>query len=276
MKTRTLTALALTLICIPILFLSASIVYPIFISVLSVVAIYEIMNCLGLSKKCSLIIPASVFSAAMPIITFFMGNENIGSVAVICFILSFILMLYYFTLAVIARGELKFFNMAAAYVLAEYVTVAFTALTALRYVPAGFFTFLLVFIGAWSCDTFAYLFGSRFGKHKLIPEISPKKTVEGSLAGVISAIFVFMLYGLILDLATELSVNYITLLVSGFLVSVVAQIGDLIASLVKRECGIKDYGKLFPGHGGVMDRFDSILAVSMPLLLICLAFPPFS
>lgn len=276
MKTRTLTALVLTLICIPVLLLSEYVVYPIFISLLSVVAIWEIMNCLGLCKRLALLIPAAAMAAAMPIITYFMGNEKIGSVAVICFLLSFLLMLYYFTLAVAARGELKFFDVAAACVLINYVVISFTALTALRYVPAGAYTFVLVFMGAWSCDTFAYLFGSRFGKHKLIPEISPKKTVEGSIAGVVSAIFIFMLYGLILDLATELSVNYITLAVSGLFVSVISQIGDLIASLVKRERGIKDYGKIFPGHGGVMDRFDSILAVSMPLLLICLAFPPFS
>ena len=276
MKTRTLTALVLTLICIPVLLLSKYVVYPIFISLISVVAIYEIMNCLGLSKRLTLLIPASVFAAAMPIITFFMGNEKIGSIAVICFVLSFLLMLYYFTLAVLARGELKFFSIAAAYVLINYLVISFTSLVALRYVPAGAFTFVLVFIGAWSCDTFAYLFGSRFGKHKLIPEISPKKSVEGSIAGIISAILVFMLYGFIISLTTELSVNYITLAVSGLFVSIISQIGDLIASLVKRECGIKDYGKIFPGHGGVMDRFDSVLAVSMPLLLICLAFPPFS
>ncbi len=276
MKTRTITALILTLICIPILLLSDYVVYPLFISLLSVVAIYEIMKCLGLSEKYTVLVPPCVIAAAMPIIAYFMGSENIGIIAVICFILSFLLILYYFTLAVMARGNIKFSEISASYVLATYVTVSFTALTAIRYIPNGVFTFVLVFLGAWSCDTFAYLFGSRFGKHKLIPEISPKKTVEGSIAGVISATLIFMLYGLIIDLTTELSVNYITLAVSGLLLSFISQIGDLIASLVKRECGIKDYGSIFPGHGGVMDRFDSILAVSMPFLLICLAFPPFS
>ena len=276
MKTRTLTALVLTLICVPILIFSEYVVYPIFISLLSLVAIFEIMNCLGILKKYALTIPAALFAAAMPILTFVFGNGKIFGTALICFTASFVLMLYYFTLAVFARGKLKFLSVAAAYVLTVYVTVSFTALTALRYVPAGLFNFLLVFIGAWSCDTFAYIFGSRFGKHKLIPEISPKKTVEGSIGGIASAMLIFAIYGLILDFATELSVNYLTLLVSGFLITVIAQIGDLIASLVKRECGIKDYGKLFPGHGGVMDRFDSILAVSMPLLLLCLTYPPFS
>jgi len=276
MKTRTLTALVLTLICVPILLLSEYVVYPLFISLLSVVAIFDIMNCLGLLKKYALTVPAAAFAAAMPLVAFFLGNGNVVKTALICFAVSFLLMIYFFTVAVFARGSIKFFYISALLVLTIYVTLSFTALAALRYIPAGVFTFVLVFIGAWSCDTFAYLFGSRFGKHKLIPEISPKKTVEGSIAGVISATLIFAIYGLIIDLATELSVNYISLLASGLLISLISQIGDLIASLVKRECGIKDYGKIFPGHGGVMDRFDSILAVSGPFLLICLTFPPFS
>ena len=276
MKKRTITALVLTIICVSVLLLSKYVVYPIFISLLSAVAIYEIMRCLGFSKNYFLSVPTYVIAAAMPIITYFIGSEKIGSIAAIVFILGFLLMLYYFTIAVFRRGEIKFSDIAQAFTFVFYVIVSFTSLTALRYIPVGVFTFVLAFIGPWACDIFAYLFGSRFGKHKLIPEISPKKTVEGSVAGVISSIFVLAIYGLVIDLTTDYSVNYITLAVSGILLSVLSQIGDLIASLVKREKGIKDYGNIFPGHGGVMDRFDSILAVATPFLLICIAFPPFS
>jgi len=187
------------------------------------------------------------------------------------------LLFYYFGAAVWARGELRFDSIATAFTLTVYVTSGFSALSAIRYIPLGGYCIALIFFASWICDTFAYLFGSRFGKHKLIPEISPKKSVEGAIAGVISSALVFALYGLIVDLATDaISVNYIVLVVSGLVLSVVSQFGDLIASLIKREHGIKDYGRIFPGHGGVMDRFDSMLAVAMPLLLICLAFPPFS
>lgn len=276
MKTRTITAIVLTLICVPILLLSQYVVYPIFISLLSAVAVYEIFRCLGLAKNITLTVPAYVLAASFPLIAYFLGSDKLTSLITVMLILYLFLLLYLFTVSVLTRGNLKFNELSEAFVLTVYVTLSFTALTVLRYIPEGVFTFGLVFLGAWSCDTFAYLFGSKFGKHKLIPEISPKKTVEGSVAGIISASLLFVIYGLIIDLSTELQVNYITLIVSGLLISVISQIGDLIASLVKREHGIKDYGSIFPGHGGVMDRFDSILAVSSPFLLICLAFPPFS
>ena len=276
MKTRTITAIVLALICIPILIFSEYVVYPLFISLLAAVAIYEILKCLGLSKNIAISCPAYTFAAAMPLVSFFMGCGRIESTALIYFVISFIIMAYYFATAVFARGKISFSSISQALVFINYVVLSFTALTALRYVVAGVFTFILVFIGAWSTDTFAYLFGSKFGKHKLIPEISPKKSVEGSVAGIVCTLFVFALYGFILDLVTDLAVNYIVLLVLALFISVFSQIGDLIASLVKREHGIKDYGSIFPGHGGVLDRFDSILAVSTPVLLVALVFPPFS
>lgn len=277
MRKRTLTAIALTLVCVPVLLLSEYVVYPIFLALLSLVAVFEVLRCIGYDKNYLISIPAYVISAALPVICYFMGSEKTASFMLIATTLYFILMMYYFTLAVFARGALKFSEIATALVLSVYVSVSFTALCALRYIPNGVYTFVIVFIGAWSCDTFAYIFGSLFGKHKLIEEISPKKTVEGSVAGIVCAILILLLYGLIIDLATDtVKPNYIALAVSGLVISVVSQIGDLVASLIKRERGIKDYGSLFPGHGGVMDRFDSILAVSMPFLLVCSVFPMFN
>ena len=134
----------------------------------------------------------------------------------------------------------------------------------------------MVFIGAWVSDIFAYFTGRFFGKHKLIPEISPKKTVEGAVGAIVCTMLFMVLYGWIVSLCTELSVNYLVLLIAGPVLSVVGQIGDLIASLVKRERGVKDYGTLLPGHGGIMDRFDSILTVSGAAMIIVLLFAPFT
>ena len=111
----------------------------------------------------------------------------------------------------------------------------------------------------------AYFGGCLLGKHKLIPEVSPKKTVEGAVCGTIGAALIALLYGWIVSLLSDLEPSYLLLFISGILVSVLAQCGDLIMSLVKREHGIKDYGRLFPGHGGVLDRFDSVL-ISAPAL----------
>lgn len=122
-------------------------------------------------------------------------------------------------------------------------------------------------------DTFAYFCGRAFGKHKLIPDVSPKKTVEGSVGGTVCAVLVTLLYGLLIGAVTESKPNYLPLALVTLIVSLVSQCGDLIMSLVKRKFGIKDYGKLFPGHGGVLDRFDSVICVS-PFIYFMTEFIP--
>lgn len=114
----------------------------------------------------------------------------------------------------------------------------------------------LVFIVAWTTDTFAYFSGYFFGKHKLIPSISPKKTVEGSIGGTLGSIISCMIFGHFIGL------EYIQMFFLGAFGSACAQLGDLFASGIKRDIGIKDYGDLIPGHGGILDRFDSILFVA--------------
>ncbi len=276
MKKRVLTSIAIIAACVPILLLSQYIIYPLALAFLSAVAVFEILRVLGVHKDSRISVPAYVATATLPLLAFLIGNKTPGTFVFAAFAIYLVLGLYYFTVAVLARGKISFSKIAEALTLTVYVGVSFTAMAMIRYIPNGAYIFALVFLGPWSCDTFAYLFGSKFGKHKLIVEISPKKTVEGSIAGIIFCALTFMLYGLIVDLAfPSVAVNYLVLAVSGLLVSFVAQIGDLIASLVKREYGIKDYGSLFPGHGGIMDRFDSILAAATPFLLICMAFPPF-
>ncbi len=113
-----------------------------------------------------------------------------------------------------------------------------------------------IFIIAIATDTFAYFAGSMFGKHKLIPKISPKKTIEGSIGGILGSTLICVLFGKIMNLDLGLMIFI------GSLGSIIAQIGDLFASAIKRYVGIKDYGTLIPGHGGILDRFDSIILVA--------------
>ncbi|MDK2917425.1 MAG: phosphatidate cytidylyltransferase [Candidatus Petromonas sp.] len=114
-----------------------------------------------------------------------------------------------------------------------------------------------VFIIAWATDTFAYFSGYFFGRRKLFPEVSPKKTVEGSIGGMIGSILICIIFSYLLK--PDFIIHSIFL---GFIGSILSQIGDLIASKIKRHVGIKDYGNLIPGHGGILDRFDSILLTS--------------
>ena len=116
-------------------------------------------------------------------------------------------------------------------------------------------------------DTFAYFSGYFFGKHKLCPEISPKKTVEGSIGGSLWSVGIVLVYGLLVDKQFGVEINYIKLGVLGVLIAIVSQIGDLTASVIKRKYGVKDYGTIFPGHGGVLDRLDSIIATA-PLVYV--------
>ena len=119
-------------------------------------------------------------------------------------------------------------------------------------------------------DIFAYFSGMLFGKHKLIPEVSPKKTVEGSIGGTLFCILSFIVFGLVVDGFFSMNANFVFLAVSALAVSILAQVGDLIMSVIKRQYGVKDYGKIFPGHGGVLDRFDSILATSLAMCAVCM------
>ena len=141
-----------------------------------------------------------------------------------------------------------------------YGPVLFSFIWLTRELPGGIYMVWLIFISSWICDTCAYLSGMALGKHKLTPVLSPKKSVEGAVGGVLGSALVGALFGyLFLNRLFEgQNMVWICALICGA-GAVISQIGDLAASGIKRNHGIKDYGKLIPGHGGVMDRFDSVL-----------------
>ena len=133
-------------------------------------------------------------------------------------------------------------------------------------------TMLLTFICAWSCDTFAYFTGRFLGKHKLIPHVSPNKTIEGSVGGVVGAMVICIVYLLIVKNVFDTNMlQWSNVVVEGAVYGLVggalSQLGDLIASAIKRDTGIKDFGWIFPGHGGFMDRFDSVMFIA-PIMFI--------
>ena len=134
-------------------------------------------------------------------------------------------------------------------------------------------TMLLTFICAWSCDTFAYFTGRFLGKHKLIPHVSPNKTIEGSVGGVVGAMVICIVYLLIVKNVFDtnmLTWNNVVVegAVYGLVGGALSQLGDLIASAIKRDTGIKDFGWIFPGHGGFMDRFDSVMFIAPIMYLL--------
>ena len=274
MKVRILTSLGIAVFGLPILFLSEYLVYPIAIALLSTVALFEMSGLTGFRKDLFVMIPAALICAMLPVYVYF--APGFAMLITVSAALLFFYMMYLFAYSVLKRGRVNFSEISAHFVTFAYITASFTALCLVRYIVNGVYYFALVFVASWVCDVFAYFVGRAFGKHKLIPEISPKKTVEGAIGGVVCTMLCFVLYGFIISLISEFTPNYFILAIFGVVLSVVAQFGDLIASLIKREHGVKDYGCIFPGHGGVLDRFDSILAVSPFLLALCVVFPPFS
>ncbi len=123
------------------------------------------------------------------------------------------------------------------------------------------------FIIPWTTDTFAYFSGMMFGKRKLLPRVSPKKTIEGSIGGFVASFVLSLLFSIFL----VKGISYTKIMLIILIASILAQLGDLVASYVKREYGLKDFGRILPGHGGVMDRFDSVIVV-VSFLYLCQVF----
>lgn len=139
---------------------------------------------------------------------------------------------------------------------------------------SGIFYLVSCLIFAWITDIGAYFTGVFFGKHKLCPELSPKKTIEGAVGGVVSCIIIMFVYCLIYNaISFEYDANILTILLITAPMSVIGMLGDLIFSYIKRYCGIKDYGDLLPGHGGILDRFDSILVISPVFYILSKILP---
>ena len=275
MKVRTITAAIILAVAIPILIFSKYIVYPIALALIALAAVFELLRVIGVHRTWHVCAPAYIISVALPLSAYFITESTRVRYLLCVAAVIFAYMVYLMSIAVFSHGKITFAKIGEVFVSVTYIVVSLSALSTIRYMAHGMFCFLLVFITAWVSDSMAYIVGSLIGKHKLIPEVSPKKTVEGAVGGVISAIIGCLLYGLIIESVTEVGSNYLSLALIGLTLSVVSQLGDLIASLIKREYGVKDYSNLLPGHGGIMDRFDSVLAVSTPLMVICLVIPPF-
>lgn len=176
-----------------------------------------------------------------------LGFERYGMMAVLL-ALVLIMFVYVFTYPKYTADQIM-----AAFFGVLYVAVMLSFIYLTRSLPNGKFLVWLIFLCSWGCDTCAYCVGMLIGKHKMAPVLSPKKSVEGAVGGVLGA----ALLGVIYAAATQgQMLEYALICAVGALISMV---GDLAASAIKRNQGIKDYGKLIPGHGGILDRFDSVI-----------------
>ena len=252
------------------------IILNIAISIISVMAVYEFLLATKYIQNKLLAYICLTFSALVP----FFELLNIYKIVIpICILFVFIL----FVVMLLKYETVKIEQIGLVFFISVVIPFAFSTLIYIRdkfvNLPYVAMFYILMSLGsAWVSDSGAYFIGTYLGKTLLVPKISPKKTVEGVLGGVIS----FMLYSIILCLIfsfiffksdCSLHISYFNVLITAPIASVFGVLGDLSASLIKRQCCIKDFGNIMPGHGGVLDRFDSVLFTIPFYYLVEIFFP---
>lgn len=257
MRVRTVTAIIALLIFLPILIIGGPLLMY-FSYILALIALKELLN---MNKIRFISIPGLISALGLIII---MLPHDLGAwVAAVqlkgLIIMSFVILSY----TVMSKNRFSFIDAAFCLMSVAYVGIGFMYLYETR--EAGLAFILFAFLVVWTTDTGAYLFGRTFGKHKLWPVISPNKTIEGFIGGVLSSLLV----PLVMQFFVDFDFNIWIILLVTIILSMFGQLGDLVESGFKRHFGVKDSGKILPGHGGILDRFDSFMFV-LPLLNILL------
>ena len=263
LKSRVLVSVVGVPLLLWVVLAAPTIVMVIALCVLAGIGAYELRQCVSREGKKELA-STSAIMAVLTVLWFWRGAENVA-------LLVFIGVVLFFGFAIIKGGEIKFAQIMAGIFGSFAIGYSFAAF--LRLEAAGFHRayLLLPFILSFACDTFAYIVGCSIGKHKLAPKVSPKKSVEGSVGGLLGNVLCGCIFVFVMNRWFGGAISYGGMVVLALACGVVAQVGDLSFSLIKREFGIKDYGKLFLAHGGVLDRFDSVLFVT-PVIEIILGF----
>ena len=266
MKKRLITAaIGLTLLAV-LLFLLDTLVFDVAVILFNVVALYEVLYVTKYVKYLPLVGISAVYTVIAPFIYMGYIPVDINSLNVVYVMILFIATLIKYE--VVQPQEVAF-----TFTMSMLLSYAFSCFSLVAHQKHGLFFLMFALNCAWISDAGAYFIGSAFGKHKLAPKISPHKTIEGAIGGVLSSIVVTVLlvliYPRVFDPSWEGSMLRLILFTA--LLSVVGIIGDLTASYLKRSAGLKDFGNIMPGHGGVMDRFDSLLVI-MPLVYVTLEF----
>ena len=269
MKVRIITAAALLMIFFGVLLLPeilfgafvGNIVFACALAAIIFLMLHECYSATGASKAMCV---AGFVSAALILLsgTPFVLGYNFHITAELCSLAALLVIFVNMTLVVALHGKWHFKEVLSNAFLTMYITISTSCIIVTRaYFGTGYM--VLIFLCAWSSDTFAYFTGKFMGKHKLIPHVSPNKTVEGAVGGLVGSVIVCSLYLYILNITIGIQSPW---LIIGVLVGIVGgvfgQIGDLVASSIKRDTGVKDFGNIFPGHGGVMDRFDSVMFIA--------------
>ena len=269
-KERLTSALAILILMAAVVLCNARfpVALNIVIAMISVMAVWEITAALQMTRQIALMVPSMIFAAVLPFLTGLFA-QGMGL---------FIYTVVLFSAMILYHSVITFREVAIIYSMSLLIPTALQTLVLLRDFGGshGMFHVIVAIFSAWVADAGAYIFGSLFGKHKLCPNISPKKTVEGAIGGIVADILIMLLFGLIFQdfyWNKTVHVNFFVLAAIGLFGALLSMLGDLSFSIIKRSCHIKDFSELIPGHGGILDRFDSVIFVAPFVCLFLRIFP---
>ena len=269
------------LIAVMILFLSFAhipFVLNVGVAAISVAALYETLivtkyieskALMGLSLAVSLLIP---FLA--PIFNIIPVTKHISTSLITAI---FVYILVVFITMLVSKDKFSLEHLSFVFLMTIIIPCFFSTIIYSYGLSGALFNVILIFVCSWGSDTGGYVFGGLFGRHRITPKISPKKTFEGLIGSVVTSLSFAVFIAYIGDVMFEdLTVNYVSAVSVGLFGSFCAVLGDLFASVIKRSFGVKDFGSIIPGHGGIMDRFDSVLFAAPFIYIFLSVFPVFT
>ena len=282
MKTRIITAVVGLAVLAVVLAFFDTILFDLVLAAICLLAIHEVFTAMGFGKK-----QWYLYAAAVPFTMLLMLSSS-GAARAALLAVGFLTVLFYNVVLITHDKTLDFGKLSGFIYFSGVILFCFYSLIHLkRCLPMDMYGYdaiyfiLLILCFAWGGDTCAYFAGRAFGKHKLCPVVSPKKTVEGAIGGVlgtmvfgVAATVIYSIAANRMEAFTRTNIGVSMYLIIALLACVAAVLGiygDLFASVVKRQCGIKDYGTIFPGHGGILDRFDSVMFIAPFVTMVVIA-----
>lgn len=250
-KTRLLSGIVLVIIAFATIFLGGDVLFATLL-IISLIGVSELYKVVKIEKA-----PLGIVGYIGVVVYYFLiraqKKEDLMMFAII--LLIFVMAVYVFAFPKYVSEQVM-----TAYFGVFYVAIMLSYIYQTRLLKDGLFLVGLVFLCSWGCDTCAYCVGMLIGKHKMSPKLSPKKSVEGAIGGVVGAALLTVIYGMIFKNAMGVTTQLVWIMAAISAVgALISMVGDLTASAIKRNYEIKDYGKLIPGHGGILDRFDSVI-----------------
>lgn len=259
---------ALTLIPLFLCFIAGGVYLEVAVSLLALRALYEFYTVVKLKNVKTVDNVGYIFAALFYLLLFIKYDDYR-----LFFVLTLLLTSIVLIITVFKRDH-GFIDASVTVLGFLYAAMMFSPIIFISRLENGYWYIFTIFTVSWISDTMAYFTGRAFGKRKLIPEVSPKKTVEGAIGGLLGGALGTLIYGFILTKNNIQVMPLYHFFIMGLIASVFGIIGDLIASAIKREVSAKDYPKLIPGHGGILDRFDSFILVALFVYFYLLFITP--